>query len=308
MTAIHFTEVTTSTPEQFIAGLTDFGPGRSKLFANSHDDYLQVHDQGPGFADVTEGSGGVWERLHYDWSDPNHVVLTTTDSNVWGGDSGHTYTFTRRADGRTEIDVVIVRDGKNAQGPAARARLQVLRQARPGQAVRRHRPGHRGPQRRDEPGGGVMTMTKLMRKARNLLAVVFTAVLLLAGTTTAQAAPSVGAAIGKATIVLLHGAYADGSSWSEVIRRLQGDGYTVVAPAVPLRGIASDTVVPARRPRDHPRAEGAGRTLLRRRAGQRTGGHARGDVAGLRGRVHPRSRRDAGRAELAVPRQRTRPT
>ena len=116
MTAIHFTEVTTSTPEQFIAGLTDFGPGRSQLFANSHDDYLQVHDQGPGFADVTEGSGGVWERLHYDWSDPNHVVLTTTDSNLWGGASGHTYTFTRRADGQTGIDVVIVRDGKNVKG------------------------------------------------------------------------------------------------------------------------------------------------------------------------------------------------
>ena len=116
MTAIHFTEVTTSTPEQFIAGLTDFGPGRAHLFANSHDDYLQVHDQGPGFADVTEGSGGVWERLHYDWSDPNHVVLTTTDSNLWGGDSGHTYTFTRRADGKTGIDVVIVRDGKNVKG------------------------------------------------------------------------------------------------------------------------------------------------------------------------------------------------
>jgi hypothetical protein len=42
-------------------------------------------------ADVTEGSGGIWERLHYDWSDPNHVVLTTTDSNTWGGASGHTY-------------------------------------------------------------------------------------------------------------------------------------------------------------------------------------------------------------------------
>jgi hypothetical protein len=116
MTTIHLTEVTTSTPEQFLAGLTDFGPGRSKLFANSHDDELKVHDQGPGYADVTEGSGGVWERLHYDWSDPNHIVLTTTDSSVWGGESGHTYTLTRRADGATEIDVVIVRDGKNVKG------------------------------------------------------------------------------------------------------------------------------------------------------------------------------------------------
>jgi len=65
---------------------------------------------------VTEGSGGIWERLRCDWSDPNHVVLTTTDSNVWGGASGHTYNFTRRPDGTTDIDVVVVRDGKNLKG------------------------------------------------------------------------------------------------------------------------------------------------------------------------------------------------
>ena len=69
-----------------------------------------------GQADVTEGSGGIWERLHYDWSDPNRVVLTTTDSNVWGGHSGHTYTFTRQPDGTTDVDVVVVREGKNLKG------------------------------------------------------------------------------------------------------------------------------------------------------------------------------------------------
>ena len=67
-------------------------------------------------ADVTEGSGGIWERLHYDWSDPSHVVLTTTDSNLWGGASGHTYTFTRRPNGMTDIDVIVVREGKNLRG------------------------------------------------------------------------------------------------------------------------------------------------------------------------------------------------
>jgi len=34
-------QTTTSTPEQFIAGLTDFGPGRSKLFGNSADEYIK---------------------------------------------------------------------------------------------------------------------------------------------------------------------------------------------------------------------------------------------------------------------------
>ena len=118
MSTIHLHETTTATPEQFIAGLTDFGPGRSKLFGNSTDKYLKVHQRGPKEADVTEGSGGIWERLQYDSSDPNHVVMTTTDSNIWGGGSGHTYTFTRRPDGTTDLDAVVVRDGKNLKGRA----------------------------------------------------------------------------------------------------------------------------------------------------------------------------------------------
>jgi hypothetical protein len=77
---------------------------------------LKVHGRGPHEADVTEGSAGIWERLHYDWSDPNHVVLTTTDSNVWGGHSGHEYTFTRNPDGTTDVDAVVVREGKNLGG------------------------------------------------------------------------------------------------------------------------------------------------------------------------------------------------
>jgi len=116
MATLHFHQTTTATPGQFIAGLTDFGPGRKELFENSDDEHLEVHDQGPGHADVTEGSGGIWERLNYDWSDPNRVVMTTTDSNTWGGNSGHTYTFKRQADGTTDIDVVVVREGKNLKG------------------------------------------------------------------------------------------------------------------------------------------------------------------------------------------------
>jgi hypothetical protein len=116
MATIHLHQKTTLTPEQYIAGLTDFGPGRSKVFGNSADEYLKLHQRDRTQADVTEGSGGVWERLHYDWSDPRHVVLTTTDSNTWGGDSGYNYTFTANPDGTNDIDVDIVRDGKNLKG------------------------------------------------------------------------------------------------------------------------------------------------------------------------------------------------
>ena len=78
MTTIHLTETTTVTPEQFIAGLT-------------------------------EGS----ERLH---DDRDRVVITATDSSVWGGASGETYTFTRTPDGTTVVDLLVVREGKNLRG------------------------------------------------------------------------------------------------------------------------------------------------------------------------------------------------
>src|SRR4030088_2863913 len=41
-------------------------------------------------------------------------------------------------------------------------------------------------------------------------------------------------------IVLVHGAWADGSCWSGVIERLQSEGYTVTAPQFPLTSLADD--------------------------------------------------------------------
>ena len=43
------------------------------------------------------------------------------------------------------------------------------------------------------------------------------------------------------TVVLVHGAFADGSSWNGVIERLNGQGVNVTAPANPLRGISIDS-------------------------------------------------------------------
>jgi hypothetical protein len=75
------------TPERFVAALTDFGPGREKVFGNSQGGYLQVHDRGPDWAEVTEGStagGGIWQRYRYDWSTPGEVRLDVLDSNAFG--------------------------------------------------------------------------------------------------------------------------------------------------------------------------------------------------------------------------------
>jgi len=62
------------------------------------------------------------------------------------------------------------------------------------------------------------------------------AALLLSGSALAQTQ----ATSPKPVIVLVHGAFAESSSWDSVIARLEKDGYTVIAAANPLRGVASD--------------------------------------------------------------------
>ena len=137
MSTIHMHQTTTSPPEQFLDALTDFGPGRSKLFGNSADEYLKVHDRGSSDADVTEGSGGIWERLHYDWSDRTRVLMKTTDSNVWGGSSGHSYTFTaaRRKDRHRRCRGT---RRQEPQGAGARVGARDGRQARFGRCISKH--------------------------------------------------------------------------------------------------------------------------------------------------------------------------
>lgn len=69
------------------------------------------------------------------------------------------------------------------------------------------------------------------------LSVLFSAVtFVLSGVAAAQTTP----APEKPVIVLVHGAFAESSSWDPVITRLEKDGYTVIAAANPLRGVASD--------------------------------------------------------------------
>ena len=50
-----------------------------------------------------------------------------------------------------------------------------------------------------------------------------------------------GGHLAKPVIVLVHGAWADASSWSSIISRLQRRGFTVYAPPDPLRGLPQDS-------------------------------------------------------------------
>ncbi|MET9111509.1 alpha/beta fold hydrolase [Streptomyces zhihengii] len=63
----------------------------------------------------------------------------------------------------------------------------------------------------------------------------------LLATTIAPAHAGKGHAPGpRPTVVLVHGAFADSTSWNGVVKKLKRDGYRVVAAANPLRGLAGD--------------------------------------------------------------------
>jgi pimeloyl-ACP methyl ester carboxylesterase len=86
-----------------------------------------------------------------------------------------------------------------------------------------------------------MSTIMLQRRWRLKLASIVAALLLAVGGS--RAAPSAappGAHSLNPPNVLVHGAWADGSSWDGVTRRLQHHGYTVVVPAVPLRSLSGD--------------------------------------------------------------------
>lgn len=65
--------------------------------------------------------------------------------------------------------------------------------------------------------------------------------LTLTGATNSGAQPAQHPAAAKPTIVLVHGAWADGSSWAAVTKNLQHNGFIVDVEANPLRGVNSDT-------------------------------------------------------------------
>jgi pimeloyl-ACP methyl ester carboxylesterase len=72
------------------------------------------------------------------------------------------------------------------------------------------------------------------------LAAVIPAAIANAGTSSGNGTATNHATTPKPTIVLVHGAWADASSWAPVTSRLQRLGYTVLAAPNPLRGLGSD--------------------------------------------------------------------
>jgi Polyketide cyclase / dehydrase and lipid transport len=96
--------------------LTDFSPARSQAWPGVDDAHLQVHGQGEGWADVTEGNKATWERERYTWDEAaGTVAAETTDSNVWAAGSRWDYRLTPNEHG-TEVTVTLTRHGRNLKG------------------------------------------------------------------------------------------------------------------------------------------------------------------------------------------------
>ena len=120
MPHVHFELQTSLEPQAVFSVLTDFGPRRAEVWRNIDAEHFQVHGQGPGWADVTEGSargGGIWERNRYEWPpSADRLTITTTESNTWKAGSGWDYRLQPLPSGGTTITVDALRKGKGLKG------------------------------------------------------------------------------------------------------------------------------------------------------------------------------------------------
>ncbi|HEX9343675.1 MAG TPA: SRPBCC family protein [Actinomycetota bacterium] len=112
MVTIHTHAETTVPADRVVAALTDFSDHRFELFANLDRRYFQLHDSGPTWAEVTEGSpfaGGIWERTRYDWSKPGTVRLDLVDSNAFAPGSSWEYRVHPETHGHTQVSLTVHR-------------------------------------------------------------------------------------------------------------------------------------------------------------------------------------------------------
>ncbi len=126
MTTTRFNVHTTLAPSEAMTVITDFGPDRAKRWPNIDDKHFTLHDQGPGWAEVTEGTGMGWERERYSWdAEAGTVSIDTLESNLWAPGSGWRYALTPATDGGTDIEVTLTRKAASLGGRVVGALVPV---------------------------------------------------------------------------------------------------------------------------------------------------------------------------------------
>lgn len=116
MPTTRFTVHSSLPPDDVMAVLTDFGPARASRWPNIDEAHFKVHELGPDWAEVTEGTALGWERTRYSWDpEAGTVTIDTLDSNLWGPASGWRYQL-RSTAGGTDLEVTLTRVPKSLLG------------------------------------------------------------------------------------------------------------------------------------------------------------------------------------------------
>jgi hypothetical protein len=82
-TTFEFDFLTTASPEQVVELMTDFSPKRPARWPACSAKAFEVYRIGDTDADIREGQDfpKLWAKWRYDWSEPNSVTLTITESD-----------------------------------------------------------------------------------------------------------------------------------------------------------------------------------------------------------------------------------
>jgi hypothetical protein len=125
---IHYEADGSISADRFIAALTDFSERRPELWPNLDDTFYELHDLGPTWADVTEGTdvlGGVWAREHYDWSEPGIVRLRLMEAIDFRPGTEIVYRVTPRPGGGCHVTVDFRRIASSLRGRVVGVAVQL---------------------------------------------------------------------------------------------------------------------------------------------------------------------------------------
>jgi hypothetical protein len=126
MATTKLTVHTSLLPSDVMAVITDFGPDRARWWPNVDEAHFKLHDQGPDWAEVTEGTGIGWERERYAWdAAAGTVTIDTLDSNLWGPGSGWRYELVPAAEG-TDLRVTLTRVPNSLKGRLVAALIPLV--------------------------------------------------------------------------------------------------------------------------------------------------------------------------------------
>ena len=125
MATTTFTVHTSLSPSEVLSVITDFGPDRARWWPNVDEAHFKLHDQGPDWAEVTEGTGLGWERERYSWdAATGTVTIDTLDSNLWAPGSGWRYDLVGAGDG-TDLRVTLTRVPGSLKGRLIAALIPI---------------------------------------------------------------------------------------------------------------------------------------------------------------------------------------